>query len=106
MRLLLLFMLSLVGAIAAYLSAIHIEIERRDENALFAHFLGQHVNIVDSVDSTADQTCFEFEVSEPRPGRTTKKVAMIASGGHDQDNWGYSGEFRTMQQCTASFLRG
>jgi hypothetical protein len=106
MRLVLLFLFLLIGACVAHGLAVHFEIESRDENALFARYPGQHVSIIDSVEWPSYETCFEIEVSQPRPGRATRQIVMISSFGHDQDNWGFSGEFKNMRECVAAFDRG
>ena len=105
-RFVVLFLLALVGSCAALGLATYLEIERRDENASFARYPGEQVSIVDSVEWPSYQTCYEIEVSQPHPGRATRQIVMISSGGHDQDNWGFSGEFKNMRDCVAAFNRG
>jgi len=105
-RVLALFVLVLAGAVGAYLLSIHVAIEQRDEAALYGHFRGQQVSIVDSVEWPSDETCFEVDVSELRPAPSQRKFVMVSSFGHDQDNMGFSGEFRAMRDCVAAFDRG
>jgi hypothetical protein len=106
MRLVLLFLILLIGACVAHGLAIRLEIESTDENALFARYPGQRVSIIDSVEWPSYQTCFEVEVSPLRPGRATRQIVMISSFGRDQDNWGFSGEFNNIKDCVAAFSRG
>jgi hypothetical protein len=105
-RYVLLILLVLVAGCVAQGLRIQHEIDQRDENALFERYAGRNVTIVDSVEWPSHETCFEIEVSEPRPARASRQIVMISSVGHEKDNWGFNGEFRTMRECIAAFDRG
>src|SRR5687768_12965409 len=81
------------------------EIDSRDELALFEHYAPKKVSILETLEWPSTETCFRFDLRDPRTGTTATKVAKF-SGGADQDNWTQSGEYRSMADCKAHFNRG
>ena len=76
------------------------EIAGRPDLALREHYSPQQVTVIETVRLPSIQTCFLFELQGPGASTKSRRIAMI-SGGADQDNWTYSGEYRSMAECEA-----
>jgi hypothetical protein len=106
MRYLLGAILVIVAIIGIHWIQIDREIGSRDDIALASHYADQEINVIETVESPSNQTCFQIELRDEHTGRRSPKIALVSSRGHDQDNWEFSGEFGTMQKCVAALNRG